>query len=361
MAEKRLEDMLWKNILRIKSESDEQFARYILEARSDFLRLRLRQEPALRQIYIDAADRVADEIRRLKSTVGPLTRAHLTTLEKSLRQEADMISQNITKRLQDDLPRAVEAGAKPVQQHLLTAFEQAGVALDAVRLQRGFGDVNSQAVETIWARTRNGMTLSGRIWEKGQEARDAIRSIIWDGTARGRDAVQIARDLEKYVRHGRGTLAKDYPEMMKRMGKRIPKDLSYEALRLARTEMSMAFQEGTYAAGRVSPSYKGIRWMLSSSHPIQDVCDDLATADLYGMGPGGYPSGEEPVVPHPNCLCVSVPIVEDTDELVERLERWVANPGSEPDLEQWYNDVWQLRSPQHLSGQQGRRATPTRR
>ncbi|MGE5593174.1 MAG: hypothetical protein ACM3X3_05785 [Betaproteobacteria bacterium] len=341
MADKRFEDMLWKNILRIKSESDEQFARYILEARSEFLRLRLRQEPAIRKIYLDAADRVAEEIRRLKPTIGPLTRNHLKALEKSLRAEADRISQAITKKLEEDLPLAVKAGASPLQWQLMQAVQDAGIRLSAWKIQRGFGDVNARAVEAIWARTRNGMKLSNRIWEKGTEAREAIRTIIWDSTARGRDAVKIARDIEKYVRHGRGTLAKDYPNMMERMGKRIPKNLSYEALRLARTEMTMAFQEGTYAAGRVNPSYRGVRWMLSSSHPLRDVCDDLAEADLYNLGPGGYPAGEEPITPHPNCLCYQIPLVENTGEFVERLKRWLRDPGSEPDLEKWYNEIYQ--------------------
>lgn len=346
MADKRFEDMLWKNILRIKSESDEEFARYVLEARSEFLRLRLRQEPALRKIYLDAADRVADEIRSLKPTIGALTRNHLKALEKSLRAEADRISQAITKKLEEDLPRAVEAGASPLQRQLMQAVQDAGVPLSTWKIQRGFGDVNARAVEAIWARTRNGMKLSDRIWEKGTEAREAIRSIIWDGTARGRDAVKIARDIEKYVRHGRGTLTQDYPNMMARMGKRIPKNLSYEALRLARTEMTMAFQEGTYAAGRVNPSYRGVRWMLSSSHPLRDVCDDLAEADLYGLGPGGYPAGEEPITPHPNCLCYQIPLVENTGEFVERLKRWLRDPGSEPDLEKWYNEFWLGQLPQ---------------
>ncbi len=340
MAEKRLDDMLWKNILRIKSESDEEFARYVLEARSEFLRLRLRQEPALRKIYLDAADRVADEIRGLKPMIGPLTRNHLKALEKSLKAEADRISQAITKKLEEDLPRAVEAGASPLQRQLMRALEEAAVPLDALKVQRGFGDVNARAVEAIWARTRNGMRLSGRIWQKGEEAREAVRAIIWNGTARGRDAVKIARDIEKYVRHGRGTLTQDYPNMMKRMGKRVPKSLSYEALRLARTEMTMAFQEGTYAAGRVSPSYRGVRWYLSASHPLQDVCDDLASADLYNLGPGGYPAGEEPITPHPNCLCFAAPLVEDTKDFVARLKRWQHDPGSEPDLEKWYNEIW---------------------
>lgn len=41
--------------------------------------------------------------------------------------------------------------------------------------------------------------------------------------------------------------------------------------------------------------------MLSDAHDIFDICDDLADADLYGMGRGVYKKGEEPTHPHPNC------------------------------------------------------------
>lgn len=340
MAKKRLEDMLWKNIRQIQRESDKQFARWVLEARSDFLRLRLKQEPALRKLYLDAADNVAEEIRNLKPTIGKLTRNHLGALEKSLRYEAEQISQGISERLKDDLYKAVEAGASPLGRQLIKAIQDSKAPLDILKIQRGFADVNTAAVEALWARTHKGMMLSDRIWQTSDNARQAIRDIIWDGTARGRDAVKVARDIEKYVRHGARTLTEDYPEMMERMGRRIPKNLSYEALRLARTEMSNAFREGTYAAGRTNPSYRGVRYMLSSSHPAADICDDFASADLYDLGPGGYPEGEEPPIAHPQCLCYVVPLVEDTATFVDRLVNWTHDPSSDPELEEWYNQVY---------------------
>lgn len=341
MAEKSFDDMLWKNIKKIRSESDEQFARWVLEARSDFLRLRLRQEPALRKIYIDAADNVAAEIRALGARKGNLQRSHLEAVEKSLRIEAERINRSVSERLKSDMAQAVATGARPLNEQLLRALTDANANLDFLKFQHGFGDINRAAVEALWSRTHKGMMLSDRIWEQGNKARETMRSIIWEGTARGRDAVKVARDLEQYVRKGRATLARDYPNMMERMGeKRIPGDLCYEALRLARTEMSNAFREGTYAAGRTNPSYKGVRWLLSGSHPVADICDDYAEADLYGLGPGGYPKGEEPPTPHPNCLCSVAPIVEDTHEFATRIAEWIDDPSSQPDLENWYNELY---------------------
>jgi len=167
-----------------------------------------------------------------------------------------------------------------------------------------------------------------------------MRDLIQESVAIGQDAVTTARMIQRYAREGAMTLAKRYPDMMKRMKGRIPGNISYEALRLARTEMSAAFGEGTIAASRVAPSYIGMKWVLSGNHPMPDICDTLATYDS-GLGPGVYPPGDEPPYPaHPNCLCALVPIHEEPEKFVEKLKKWTENPESEPELEQWYQNIY---------------------
>ena len=106
--------------------------------------------------------------------------------------------------------------------------------------------------------------------------------------------------------------------------------------------MTAAFGEGTIAAARVAPSYLGMKWVLSKSHPVPDICDTLATQNFgLGLGPGVYPPGDEPPYPaHPNCLCVLVPIHEDPEEFVERLKDWLEDPKNDPELEQWYQNTY---------------------
>jgi hypothetical protein len=48
----------------------------------------------------------------------------------------------------------------------------------------------------------------------------------------------------------------------------------------------------------------GVQYMLSSGHPVEDVCDAVTNSDLYGMGPGVYPKDHLPPFPlHIQCLC----------------------------------------------------------
>ncbi len=341
MARDPLSEMLWKNIGLIRGERSKDIAVQMLEARRDFLALRLRHEPAIRKIYQDAADNVAKELLKLDGS-RTLTTAHLGTVERTLRREVDKIDTSLTALLGTGIAQSYAQGARPLDQYLIQAVRQVNLieTLDILKIQRGFGDINTAAVEAFWAKTKGGMILSDRIWEQSQDARESIQNVLQAGIAQGRDVVEVARDLTQYVKDGAVTLAEDYPNMMARMGTRVPKDLCYESLRLARTEYSMAFQEGMYSRTRTNPAAEGIQWMLSDAHPEMDICDDLAEADLYNMGAGVYPVGQEPTHPHPNCLCYTIPVIVSVDEFTAQLQEWVHDPESQPRINKWYNEFY---------------------
>lgn len=318
-------------------EAAGEYRRWALEARKKYIDLRLRQDPEIRGLYIRAADRVAKELRKLavKTPSSYLRKRQLQELEAALRTEADRLTGSLTKAFEQYIEQAVDAGVGYSQAVTLSLFKKAG--LDTAGLRSMFATVNRQAVEACWARTKKGLFLSDRIWEQGEKFRNTMRDIIQEAVATGQDAVKTARMLQQYVRQGKSTLAANYPNMMERMGGRIPKDICYEALRLARTEMTAAFGEGTLAAARMSPSYIGMKYVLSHNHPMPDICDNITSANLYGLGPGVYPPGEEPPYPfHPSCLCIALPAHEQPEKFVERLKNWKENPVSEPNIEKWY-------------------------
>lgn len=78
----------------------------------------------------------------------------------------------------------------------------------------------------------------------------------------------------------------------------------YYSERIARTEISRAWSEGFYAQTYDDSDVVGYRWDLSSRHPVYDICDFHANADLYGLGRGTYPKDKMPPHPaHPHCMC----------------------------------------------------------
>ena len=46
------------------------------------------------------------------------------------------------------------------------------------------------------------------------------------------------------------------------------------------------------------------RWVESTRHPTEDICDEYAKVDMYGLGPGIFPKDKAPELPaHHHCLC----------------------------------------------------------
>lgn len=132
-----VQEMTRRNIELIRRISDSVMGRELLTARRDFLAVKLRHEPALAKIYLDAADRVAKQLRSLSPTVGQLTRNHLEALDKALRKEADTIYQKSAALIKTGLMEVVEIGARPIDNFLIRALKEADAPIDFLRLQRG--------------------------------------------------------------------------------------------------------------------------------------------------------------------------------------------------------------------------------
>lgn len=85
----------------------------------------------------------------------------------------------------------------------------------------------------------------------------------------------------------------------------------YHAERIARTEIARAWAEGFWAEHGPEELTVAVKWKLSSRHPIYDICDFHAHADLYGLGPGVYPKDRAPRLPaHPHCNCLFSPVFD---------------------------------------------------
>ena len=78
----------------------------------------------------------------------------------------------------------------------------------------------------------------------------------------------------------------------------------YVSERIARTEAAKAWADGFYSQALQNPNVVGFRWKTGSRHPVFDICDVYANADMFNMGKGIYPKDKVPPLPaHPHCLC----------------------------------------------------------
>ncbi|MEW6540580.1 MAG: DUF6883 domain-containing protein [Bacillota bacterium] len=323
---------------------NEEYKRRFLQARREFIELRLKQDLEIRQVYARSADHIAAEIRKLvlKAPSSYIRKQQLEELEKMLRLEAGQLTDDLAAALRRQIHGAVEAGTTYSKGVTTTLFQDAGSTLvTASGINSMFARVNARAVEAAWQRTHKGLKVSDRIWRTGENYGKQLTRLVQESAAAGQDAVKTARMLERYVKQGTGTLLRDYPEAWERLKGRVPKDISYEALRLARTEATAAFGQASINSARLTPSYVGIKYCLSAQHRIYDICDVLATADEDGLGPGVYAAGNEPVYPaHPNTLSFLVPVHTQPEEMADKIKEWTQDPAAQPDLENWYNNVY---------------------
>lgn len=98
---------------------------------------------------------------------------------------------------------------------------------------------------------------------------------------------------------------------------------SYAARRLARTEVSRAFNEGSRQAAELNPFVVGVKWNLSGTHKDADDCDAFAHGSSQGMEHGVYRADDAPAMPsHPHCRCFWTPeTTDDTESVAAQLRR----------------------------------------
>lgn len=151
----------------------------------------------------------------------------------------------------------------------------------------------------------NGYRLSDRVWNTSAHARQQIDMFLEAGIREGKGALQMSRELERFLRPDRVNLKTSAP---------YGRTASYDAMRLARTEITRAHTEAQRVAGAMNPFVQGLQWVLSPSHPKPDICDEYARGGPNGDGI--YSLETVPSVPHPACLCYRLNAIVDNPQAV---------------------------------------------
>lgn len=300
--------------------------RYALEARREYLNLLTMTDKEITAIYHEHLRNVLTDYRSGRNQ-------GLIYLLQAIDKDSPAFHGALTERIENAIEKGAAAGINFGQLVTMDYIGEAG--MDKAPVVKAFEWQRKQAVAANYARThKDGLYLSDRIWNTSEEARKAMRSIVQAGV--GEDAVHVARALETYVKQGKTATCLLYPNMMQRMEGRVPENLDYNALRLARTELSSAYGAATIGAAQASPAIGKVKWVLSSSHPKTDICNAYASG---GKGHGVYDAGKCPPYPaHPNCLCTLQPMPEDLDDFLKKMDEWKKDPSSHPEIEKWHKE-----------------------
>jgi len=152
--------------------------------------------------------------------------------------------------------------------------------------------------------------LSEKLWGEAKKTQETLKKVIKENI--NKDSSKCAKAIETYAGKGRAKACKDYPDMMKRLGGRVPGSLDFASYRLARNEMAETTFRATLEDYKDNKFVAGAKWLLANNrlkkYENTCSCNELAYTDSYGLGRGVYPLEKVPERPHVMCLCSLAPI-----------------------------------------------------
>lgn len=161
--------------------------------------------------------------------------------------------------------------------------------------------VNNDALKSFQQRKDNGMNLSQKLWNQSEDYKLGLESALSTAIERGMSAVILSKKVSKYLKDF-DSLKKDYKQKFGTATK--AKDCEYRSIRLARSEINMAYRSAEQLRWQQMDFILGYEIKLSHSHPCADICDDLA---------GRYPKDFKWTGWHPNDLCYVIPIIKSEE------------------------------------------------
>lgn len=180
---------------------------------------------------------------------------------------------------------------------------------------RVYYQTNSDALKAFQQRKDDGMGLSERLWNQSKAYKEEMEFAISSAIEKGTSSVKLSKRLSKYLVDFQ-SLKHDYKE---KFGKAVTcQDCEYRSIRLARSEINMAYRTAEQERWKQFDFVLGYEVKLTQNgHHVSDICDELA---------GKYPKDFVFKGWHPNCMCYVIPILkteeqfwndEDVSEIVE--------------------------------------------
>jgi hypothetical protein len=185
------------------------------------------------------------------------------------------------------------------------------------------------------------LNLSARVWQIDREAQDGINAILLNGISSGDSAWNIAQRLEQFLGANadcpRWTSTRLYGRTKSELASGDTTGLlrgdacdgsgvSYNALRLARTEIQKAYALATDRVLASQPWVEKEQIHLSAAHAGTDICDETVWGGEKGEGVYAVGTVELPL--HPNCLCYKTAVLMSEKEFTAGLKGWLN--GSKP-------------------------------
>ncbi|MEG2857202.1 MAG: hypothetical protein RR994_01115, partial [Clostridia bacterium] len=270
---------------------------------------------------------------------GSLTQRWALDMQASLKESIARLSSDMESTITDAAEAAARIPGDVAGDWMSSVYTNAGGNLSGQTFRSMFTATSDDALRMVLSGRAylDNKSLSKRIWAQTGRLQGGIDDVIQQGIAQKKSAVQIAKELEKYINpDARETLKERQSRQEGSLGEMLGHaplpfggNTEYNCLRLARTSVNHAYFLSMKNSAKLNPFCEAIHWELSGQHFARqvapfgvDICDEYATHD-EGLGVGNWPVDATPL-PHAQCLCSQWPEVPmSLDECAKRLRGWL--------------------------------------
>ena len=284
------------------------------------------QQREIQKVYNELYQDVTKKVGSMGN--NNIQKQNLILLQRDINKRVKQINADI----ENNIVRGMDTICKEVVSDKRTFLKQCGYKESEIH--NAFRYVPSSVIENIKTGSiyQEGWTLSNAIWGYSKETQNTLNDIIAKDTALGKSALEVARDIERYV----DPSAKKPSRVIKYINPKTGKHetyyfgrVDYNAQRLARTLFSHAYQQSFEQVNKKDPFVTGYRWMVSNAHGR--VCEICLARD------GVVFKKDELPLDHPNGMCTFEAVIPDSmDDIAKKIGEWYNNPdGAFPELDEY--------------------------
>jgi len=240
---------------------------------------------------------------------------------KELMKQMEATSHEVANEIYTGVKKNIYLVADSVVQQNVEWLKSLGFAGDT--LDAAFNYVPDEIVRNLITGQiyDSGWSLSKRIWSDNEDTMKTAYQIVAGGMAQNKSIYEIAKDLESYVEPG---AKKPWNLTMKDGRKIYPKQVDYNAQRLARTLVQHGYQQSFVATTQKNPFIIDYIWRSNGSR----VCELCISRDGMHFAKDDLP------LDHPNGMCTIEPNV--SENMIDDLADWFNSPdGTYPEIDEF--------------------------
>lgn len=270
------------------------------------------------KLYNDMYKEIEKQIR---SAGNSLTKERLVILQRTIKSRISTINNSV----RSEIVNASSSVCEQVVSDKREWLERYGLKENDI--QDAFAYVPNRVIQSILqgAIYQDDWKLSSAIWGADKKVQDSIDKIVSIGTAQGKSAYEVAKDIEEYVQPGARKPSRTISSWRyDRNGNKIRDTfyfgrVDYNAQRLARTMISHAYQQAFETVNRNDPFVEYYIWHTSNFHGR--VCDICRARD------GQKFKKDELPLDHPNGMCVFEAYSPySMKQIAQRIGAWYDSP-----------------------------------